>query len=289
MASNSLNKRCRVNLPLFIMEGPMLLWLTLFVIVPLFYVIQISVMTKNAAGGVTYALSIEGYKGLISASYLEIIWKSFKLAFYTTALCIIIGYPFAVVITKVPKKYSKLIMLLIMLPFWINSVIRIYGWHFILRNEGILNTLLINLGIIDAPLVMLYTDSAVLLGMVYELLPFMILPLYTSLEKLDYSLLEAASDLGAKKYRGFLRVTLPLTLPGVFAGCIQTFIPSLGLFYISEMMGGGKEMYIGNVIKNQFSYARNWPLGAALSILLIAITLILLKLYTKVGNLEDMA
>ena len=141
----------------------------------------------------------------------------------------------------------------------------------------------------DKPLEMLYTDGAVLLGMVYALLPFTVLPLHTSIEKLDKSLLEASSDLGASRVHTFTRVILPLTMPGIFAGSIQTFIPSLGFFFISDMMGGAKTMYIGNLIKNQFLSARNWPLGAVLSIVLIVITLILMRLYTRVGSLEDMA
>ena len=167
-------------------------------------------------------------------------------------------------------------------------MIRIYGWNTILRSSGILNNALISLGIIKIPLEMLYTDGAVLLGMVYDLLPFTVLPIYTSIEKLDPSLLEAARDLGAGKAHSFLRVMLPLTMPGIFAGSIQTFIPSLGLFYISDMMGGAKTMYIGNLIKNQFMSARNWPMGAALAIVLIIVTLVLMRLYTRVGSLDDM-
>lgn len=156
-------------------------------------------------------------------------------------------------------------MLLIMLPFWTNSLIRTYGWNTLLRSEGIINNLLLRLGLIQKPLELLYTDGAVLLGMVYTLFPFMVLPLYSSIEKLDPSLMEAAGDLGARRVRSFLRVMLPLTAPGIFAGTIQVFIPTLGYFFISDMMGGGKTMYIGNLIKNQFLSARNWPLGAALS------------------------
>ena len=176
-----------------------------------------------------------------------------------------------------------------MLPFWTNSLIRTYGWNTLLRTEGIINHFLQWVGIIDEPLNMLYTDGAVLLGMVYALLPFTVLPLHTSIEKLDKSLLEAARDLGASRAHTFTRVILPLTMPGIFAGSIQTFIPSLGFFFISDMMGGAKTMYIGNLIKNQFLSARNWPLGAVLSIVLIVITLVLMRLYTRVGSLEDMA
>ena len=270
------------------MVGPTVIWLVLFLLVPLIYVIGISFLTKNSYGGVDFVFSLDAYKNIIKSEYLRIFLISFRLAFITTAICLLVGYPFAYIISNAPKTQKKFCFILIMLPFWINSMIRIYGWNTILRKQGILNTILTTIGIIDEPLEMLYTDGAVLLGMVYDLLPFMILPLYTSIEKLDLSLLEAAADLGAGKRRTFMRVIFPLTMPGIFAGSIQTFIPALGLFYISDMMGGGTTMYLGNLIKNQFLSARNWPLGAALSIVLIAVTLILMKLYTKVGSLDDM-
>ena len=284
-----MNRKFKFNSPLFIMLGPTILWMAVFVLIPLFNVIEISFLTKDPSGGVAYQFSLASYADLVKSDFLNIVGRSFWLSLETTVICLLIAYPFAYVIAHTPKKYRKFFVLLIMLPFWINSVIRIYGWTTMLRSEGVINTILLGLGLIAKPLELLYTDGAVLLGMVYELLPFAVLPLYSSIEKLDPSLLEAASDLGATKPRTFLRVIFPITMPGIFAGSIQTFVPSLGLFYISEMMGGGSTMYIGNLIKNQFLSARNWPLGAALSIFLIIITLILLKLYTKVGSMEDMA
>lgn len=284
-----MNRKLKFNSPLLIMLGPTILWMAVFVLIPLFNVIEISFLTKNPSGGVDYQFSMASYAELVKADFLGIMGRSFGLSLETTLLCLLIAYPFAYVIAHTPKKHRKFFVLLIMLPFWINSVIRIYGWTTMLRTEGVINTVLLGLGIIAKPLELLYNEGATLLGMVYELLPFAVLPLYSSIEKLDRSLLEAASDLGATKPRTFLRVIFPMTMPGIFAGSIQTFIPSLGLFYISEMMGGGSTMYIGNLIKNQFLSARNWPLGAALSIFLIILTLILLKLYTKVGSMEDMA
>ncbi|MBP1736799.1 MAG: Spermidine Putrescine transporter permease component PotB [Oscillospiraceae bacterium] len=277
------------RLPMFVMIGPAFLWMAIFVLAPLCYVVGISFLSKDSSGGVMFPLTLASYFSLWNESFLTIFSRSLLLSLQTTIICLAVGYPFAYVIANAPKKHRGLLLLLIMLPFWINSVIRIYGWNTLLRQEGVINSVLMSIGIISSPLEMLYTDGAVLLGMVYELLPFTILPLYASIEKLDRSLLEAASDLGATKPHIFTRVIFPLTMPGIFAGSIQTFIPSLGLFYISEMMGGGSTMYIGNLIKNQFLSARNWPLGAALSLLLILITLVLMKLYTKVGSLEDMA
>ena len=272
-----------------VMIAPTILWMLAFLLAPIVIVIGISFMTKNANGGVNMPLTLEAYKSMINSDYLKIFLRSIWLAAETTVLCLLVGYPLAMIIAKSSKKIKPVLVLMVMLPFWINSMIRLYGWMTLLRTEGIINNLLVMLGITDEPLSMLYTDGAVLLGMVYELLPFAILPLYNSIEKIEPSLLEAACDLGASKRRSFIRVTLPLTTPGIFAGSIQTFIPALGLFYVSDMLGGGSSMYLGNLIKNQFLSARNWPLGAALSLLLIVITIVLMRLYTKVGKLEDIA
>lgn len=269
--------------------GPTVLWLGLFLLIPLVYVVVISFMTKNAYGGVDFVFTLDNYKSLFQSEYMKVFWDSIVLSLETTIICLLAGYPFAYILANAPKRWKNVLVLLLMLPFWTNSLIRTYGWNTLLRTEGIINHFLLGIGIIEKPLEMLYTDGAVLLGMVYALLPFTVLPLYTSIEKLDKSLIEAGRDLGASRGHVFTRVILPLTMPGIFAGSIQTFIPSLGFFFISDMMGGAKTMYIGNLIKNQFLSARNWPLGAALSLVLIVITMILMKLYTRVGSLEDMA
>ncbi len=283
-----MNKREKVRLPIVFMVGPTVVWMLLFLMIPLALVVGISALSRSGYGGVSLPLSLAAYRDLFTLEYLHVFGSSFGLSLLTTVICLLVGYPFAYIIAKSPDKMKPFLVLLLMLPFWINSMIRIYGWNTLLRSSGIINGILLKFGLISMPLEMLYTDGAVLLGMVYDLLPFTVLPIYTSIEKLDKSLLEAASDLGADKAHRFVRVILPLTMPGVFAGSIQTFIPSLGLFYISDMMGGAKTMYIGNLIKNQFMSARNWPMGAALSIVLILVTLILMKLYTRVGSLDDM-
>ncbi len=269
--------------------GPTVVWLGIFLFLPLVYVILITFLTKNAYGGVDFIFTLDNYKNLFNSEYLKVFWDSILLSFETTVICLLAGYPFAYILANAPKRWKSFLVLLLMLPFWTNSLIRTYGWNTLLRTEGIINHLLLGIGLIKEPLEMLYTNQAVLLGMVYALLPFAVLPLYTSIEKLDKSLLEAGSDLGASRVHVFTRIVLPLTMPGIFAGSIQTFIPSLGFFFISDMMGGAKTMYIGNLIKNQFLSARNWPFGAALSIVLIVITLVLMRLYTRVGSLEDMA
>jgi spermidine/putrescine transport system permease protein len=176
---------------------------------------------------------------------------------------------------------KTVMMMLLMLPFWTNSLIRIYGWRTILGTSGVLNSILKGIGLIQQPLDILYTPFAVILGMVYTLFPFMVLPIFTSIDKLDRTLLEAASDLGAKRWRSFFHVTLPLTASGIFAGTIMVFIPVLGFFFVSDLMGGGTQQMIGNLIERQFKEAYNWPLGAALSIILIVLTIVMVRIYTR--------
>ncbi len=276
-------------LRILVMVGPSALWLLLFLAVPLVYVVVMSFCTRGLYGGIQYQLSFESYKNIFSPLYLKVTWKSFLMAFETCVICLLISYPFSWFLSRVPKRLSGILMLLVILPFWVSALLRLNGWSNILRDSGIVNTLLMKAGIIRQPITMMYTDGAVLFGMVYCMVPFMILPLHTSISKLDNTLIEAAMDLGANRFRTFLRVILPATLPGIFAGTIQVFIPSLGAFFVADVMGGGNSVYLGNLIQNQFLVARNWPLGAAFSVLLIVFTLVMLKLYTRIGSLDDLA
>ena len=269
--------------------GPLAVWMLLFLALPLVYVIFISFMKKGTYGGVQLAFTLENYALFLDPTYIKVIWKSIVLAFWTSFICLLISYPFSyVLMRKISAKKRGICILLIMLPFWISELIRLNGWSNILRDSGLLNTLLMKLHLISKPLTMMYTDGATLFGMVYALFPFMVLPLNNSIGKLDPTLIEASHDLGASKMRTFFRVILPLTVPGIFAGTIQVFIPSLGAFYIADVMGGGNSTLLGNLIKDQFLTARNWPAGAALSVILIIFTLILLKVYTKFGSLSDL-
>ncbi len=197
------------------------------------------------------------------------------------------GYPLAYYIAQLPKKWQQPALVLAMIPFWINFLIRSYAWVIILRSQGVLNTLLLKIGVIEQPLQLLYNDTAVMLGMVYALLPFMVLPIYVSLEQLDHRLLEAASDLGAKPFTAFRKITLPLTIPGIAAGTILVFISSLGMFVVPDVMGGAKSALIGNLIQNQFLSARDWPFGSALSIVLAVLSLVLIMLYYKALSLQE--
>lgn len=288
MKINGRKKGKKKFLPITFMVGPTAIWLFAFLLLPLMYAVAMSFAQKGVFGGIVWKFSLFNYKDMFKLIYLKVAVKSLILAFETSLWCLIISYPFAYILSKVSSKWKGFCMLLIMLPFWINGLIRLNGWTNVLRDTGLINTILIKIGVIHKPIEMMFTDGAILFGMVYAFFPFMVLPILTSISKIDYNLIEAAQDLGATKVKTFLRVIFPLTVPGVFAGVIQVFIPSLGAFYISDIMGGGNTTLLGNLIKNQFLSARNWPLGAAFSVALIVFTLIVMKLYTKVGKIEDM-
>lgn len=263
------------------MIGPAAFWMGCFVVLPLVLVVLVSFMERGLHGGIEYQFTISNYTKMINPMYARILWSSVELSILTTVICLITGYPFAYFIAKAPKAVRGILLMLMILPFWTNSLVRTYAWIMLLRTEGLLNNILLHFGLIAAPLQMLYNETAVLLGLVYVLFPFMVLPLFTSIEKLDPALLEAASDLGAAPYKAFLKVTLPLTKPGIMAGSILVFIPSLGYFFIPDLMGGSKTMLISNLIKNQFLTSRDWPFGSAVSIILIVITLVMIFLYFR--------
>jgi len=261
--------------------GPISFWMLFFVAVPLLYIVFISFMQKGDDGSIIYIPTISNYTRMASSLYVKVFWDSLVVAFVTTLFTLVFGYPFAYFATKL-KKYKIAIMLLIMAPFLTNSLIRTYGWIVILSTNGSLNHLLLITGIIKEPLKMLYSYGAVMIGMIYTMFPFMVLPLYNSIDKLDKSYLEASKDLGASSLKTFTRVTLPLTMPGIVAGCILVFVPSVGLFFIPDLMGGSNVMLIGNLIRNQFLQANDWPFGAALSIVMIFISLILILSSVKI-------
>lgn len=275
------------NLPAIATVGPVALLLVLLVAVPLIYVAVMSFCTTDQYYNVVFSFSLDNYKNLMSADYMKIYIQSIVIALLTTIICILVGYPFSYLIARTKSRWKQLMYMLVIIPFWTNSLIRIYGWRTFLGTKGWLNTILQTIGITGGPVDFLYKQGTTVFGMVYCLIPFMILPLYTSIEKLDGSLLEAAADLGAKPFKRFLTVVLPLTSGGIFSGCIMVFIPCLGYFFVSNILGGGNSDVIGNLIERQFKSGNNWPLGAALSIILIIITLLLVKLYQKIGGDMD--
>jgi spermidine/putrescine transport system permease protein len=264
-----------------VLISPAFTYLFLFLILPSMLVVIYSFLSRGSYGNIVNKFNPGNYLRLIDPLYLRILWYSLYTALITTVICILVGYPLAYFIARTPAKRRPLYLFLILLPFWTNFIIRIYAWIMILRTEGFLNTFLINIGIIKLPLNIMYTPLAVQIAMVYEFLPFMILPLYTSLEKIEMAQLEAAADLGARPVRAFLRITLPLSLPGMVAGSILVFIPAMGMFVVPDLMGGAKTMLIGNLIKNQFLTARDWPFGSAASILLLILTLAVTLYYTR--------
>jgi spermidine/putrescine transport system permease protein len=278
-----------IDISKYVSIFPLSFWMVAFIAVPLIYIIFVSFLQRDADGSLVYSLTIDNYLRMKNPLYLKIFFDSISIAFITTLLTLIFGYPFAYFAAKIPKKFRILVLMIIIIPFWTNSLIRAYGWMVLLRTEGFINYILLTLGLIKEPLKMLYTYGAVLVGMVYTLFPFMVLPLYNSIEKLDRSYLEAAKDLGANRWKAFFTVTVPLTMPGIVSGTILVFIPSIGLFYIPDLMGGSKVMLIGNLIKDQFLVSRDWPFGAALSIMMIFISLIFIGGYIKlVGKNVDL-
>lgn len=275
------------TLPALVMVGPVALLLVLLVAVPLVYVAVMSFCTTDEYYNVVFKFSLTNYGKLLSPDYIKIYGQSILIAFITTVLCILIAYPFSYIIARTKSKRKQLFYMLVIIPFWTNSLIRVYGWRTFLGTNGWLNNALQALHITNEPLDFLYNQGTTVLGMVYCLIPFMILPLYTAIEKLDGSLLEASSDLGAKPVKTFFEVILPLTASGIFSGSIMVFIPCLGYFFVSNILGGGNSDVIGNLIERQFKSGNNWPLGAALSIILILVTLLLVKIYKKLGGDMD--
>ena len=285
---NRKNNFKKNTLPAIAMAGPVSLWMILFVALPMLFIIYISFMSRGVFGDVVYEFSTDSYKTLLDSVYFKVIVKSIRAAFITTVLCLLAGYPFAYYIAKQPKEKASKLIMLIMIPFWTNSLMRLNSWLLLFQTSGPVNSLLQSTGIVDAPVGFVYTDGLIMLGMITNMLPFAVLPMYSSIEKLSKSLLEASADLGASRRETFFNITLPLTFPGIFSSIILVFIPSLGIYTVTDMLGGGKVLYIGNIIKNQFGAIRNWPLGAALSVLLIVITGLLIFIYTRFAKIEDM-
>ncbi|MBD1556852.1 spermidine/putrescine ABC transporter permease PotB [Vibrio sp. S9_S30] len=260
-------------------------WLAIFVLIPNVMIIGTSFLTRDEVNLIEMTFTLENYARLADPLYLKVLWHSFYMAIVATLLCLVIGYPFAYIVAKMPEKWRPFMLFLVIVPFWTNSLIRTYGLKIVLGTQGILNNSLLALDIIDKPIRIMYTESAVMIGLVYILLPFMILPLYSAIEKLDDTYLEAARDLGANKLQTLLKVVLPLTMPGIIGGCLLVLLPALGMFYISDLLGGAKNLLIGNVIKSQVLNARDWPFGAATSIALTVAMAIMLYAYYRAGKL----
>ena len=256
-----------------------------FFVLPLLYLLGISFARRSPYGTVEWILGLANYARAFQPIYLEIYWRSLWMALATTALCILLAYPVAYTIARrVPPRWKSALLLLAVIPFWTSFLIRTYAWMVILRTEGVANTLLLDLHLIHEPLRLLYTPLAVFIGLVYGELPFMILPLYVALEKIDPALLEAAADLGASGRRAFWKVTLPLSRAGLVAGTILVFIPSVGAFITPDLLGGARTMMVGNLIQNQFAMVRDQPFGSAVAFLLTFVVLALLALTLRTAE-----
>jgi len=258
-------------------------WLLAFFLVPIVIMLVYSVMPRGIYGGVEPGFTLEHYRRFFDPLYLDILQRTFVWSILCTVICLLMGYPVAYVIAR-GGRWKNLLLFLVVLPFWTSFLVRTFAMIFLMRDSGLINNWLMKLGLIQEPLSLLYTPFAVMVGLVYGFLPFMILPIYASLEKLDLSLLEAAEVLGARPGARFRKVTLPLSMPGVVAGCLLVFIPALGSFLTSDLLGGAKQLMIGNLVQNQFSAARNWPFGSAASFIVMALVLASVMVYLRVRD-----
>jgi len=258
-----------------VLLGPGLLFYAVLVAVPVLLVTGYMFATRGRFGGVEWELGLDNFTRVTDSVYLEVFRESLGLALLATLLALLIGYPTAYAIAKLPPRWRTVALVLVVVPFWTNFLIRVYAWIVLLNSQGLLNDLLVGIGVTDDRFTLLYTPGAVVVGLVYSYLPLMILPLYAAIEKVDDDLLEASADLGAGRVRTFLGVQLPLTLPGVVTGSILVFVPSLGNFVVPELLGGGKTVMVGNLIRDQFLKAQDWPFGSVLAMMVVVLLVLL--------------
>ena len=262
---------------------PMAVVAVLLVALPLVYVLGTSLVAQGESFSLGATFTLDNYKRLLRADYLLVFFNSLKLAFFTTVLSLLIGYPFGYFMARSSRRWKALLMMLVIIPFWTSALVRIYGWKILLQANGPVNAVLKGLGLIEKNIKFLGSYGSVLLAMVYCMISFMILPCYSAVDKLDVTLVEAARDLGSKPWRAFLDVTLPLTMPGILAGCVLVFVPCVGMFYLSDIMGGGLVL-VGNLIRDQLLKVRDWNTGSAMSMVLIVITAGIYLIYRRSGG-----
>jgi spermidine/putrescine transport system permease protein len=253
----------------FCLLTPISVWAVIFILAPLAIIVAFSFATKGTHGEVLWNFTWNNYAHAFTFNYGKVAWLSFQLALWNTAMCLAAGYPLAYFMAKTPSQRTRnMLLILVLIPFWTNFLIRTYALGNILGDEGLINRFLMWLGLVSEPLDLIFSKKAIVIGLLSNYLPFMVLPLFVSLEKVDRNLLEAATDLGASPLRAFARVTWPLSLPGVAAGCLIVFIPSLGEFIVPDLLGGGRYLLLGNLLQQKFLVTRDWPLGAALSVIM---------------------
>lgn len=267
--------------------GPYAAETLLLVVLPLLYVCLMSIMTRPSYGGVEFTVSFNGYRALFEKAYLVAIWNSVRMSLVSTVIILLVSYPMAYMLSRCSRRVASNLIILMMIPYFTNSLIRLYSYITLFNTKGILTGILDRLGMTWSA-DFLYSESAVVLGLVYVCIPYAVLPMYSSIERMDKALLEASYDLGAGRVKTFFRITLPMTMPGVYAAAIISFVPSIGNYFVADVLGGSKTLLIGNLIKDQFMSSRNWPLGSALSVFLIAGTMILVYLYARVSRADVM-
>lgn len=272
----------------WILLAPMYVFTIIFVALPIVYMFLLSLLSRAKVWGVDFKFTLDNYARILEPIYLNTFLESFKLAFLSTFLIVLIGYPYGYFMAKMNAVWKRRMMLLIMIPFFTSALLRIYGWIIMFRSNGVLDKILMGLGITEKPLKLLYSYPSVVVGMVYALLPFMILSVYSSAEKLDGTLMEASRDLGASPFVAFWTVDFKLTMPGLLSGIILTFIPSMGLFFIADILGGNKIVLVGSLIQEQITKGRNLPFAAALSAVLMVLTSIMIRVYRKVTGATEL-
>jgi spermidine/putrescine transport system permease protein len=250
--------------------------------------IVLSVSSRSGQWGISNEFTLNNYARIREPIFLQTFWQSIKLALISTLTVALMGYPFGYFMAKLSPKWRGLLMFFLIIPFWTSSLMRLYGWMIVFRANGVLDKLLMGIGITKQPLKLLYTYPAVVVGMIYVLLPFMIYSVFTSAEKLDWSCVEASRDLGGNAFTAFITVTLPMTAPGLASGIVLTFIPSMGLYFIADLLGGNKVVLVGNLIQEELMKAHDWPFAAALSVLLMALTSLFLLLYRRLTHSSDL-
>ena len=275
------SRTSRFSCPSCWLAAPGLLWLGVFFLLPLGLVFAISFASRGNYGGIIWELTAVNYLDLFHPLYGKILGQSLWYAAVTTVMCFLLGFPLAYVIARSPARWQPFLLLLVMLPFWTNFLVRTYAWMVLLRHDGLINRVLLGMGLIDVPLDLLYTPSAVVIGLVYGYLPFMVLPIYVAVERLNPLLVDAAWDLYASPWGVLTRIVFPLTKPGIVGGCILVFIPSIGSFITPDLLGGARSMMIGNLIQHEYLVVRDWPLGSALSFVLMAIVMAAVMAYYR--------
>lgn len=269
-----------------VLAWPYVLWIILFTILPLLIIVLFSFTEKTEMGSISMVFTLDNYRKFFQPLYLNVLKRSVILAVVSTVMCLIVGYPMAYIMSRAPRKKRNLMATLFVLPLWTNFLLRTYAWMGLLREQGLINEFLRAIGLIERPLQLLYNNGAVVMGMVYNFLPFMVLPIYSVLVKLDDSLLEAAHDLGANDVKVFQKVIFPLSLPGVATGIYMVFMPAVSTFVLSDLLGGSHTILLGNLIENQFRNARNWQFGSAISVIMLLFIIVTMGYFAKDGDHE---